>query len=967
MKKTKLTKTAAFVMAALIALESGAAALGDVFYESSIPIGMGTSLHESVYTYSGIQNEHYIDYTPNDYVTPVVVYGSKVCNYGNFDTMAGLLERKGWNVIGGTNGDYYVMATYQPIGMVITDGVLHSSDGGLWSVGFRNDGTAMIGKPGTAATVTIGNTAYRVFGINKEISTGDFYLYTDTYSYTTKSTVPTVNVVLSYPEDYQLRLNTEVELTVEEIIEVKSELYMREGKFILSLTQDSDAWRMAGMKSLAVGDKIKLSVTADEAWNDIEYAVGSLYKLIENGEILSGVTDDKTSPRTAVGIRDDGSMVFFTVDGRQPGYSTGLTVPEVAERLLELGCTEACLLDGGGSTNLHVQYIGDEDASQVNRPSNGSERSVTNYIMLAAKGEGSGRLRQVAVYPNEPVVLLGSEVLFEVKGADETSRPVEVLENIWWMAEGGSMTVDGEYTPRATGVYDVTAYVSGKNDISTVTVIDTPSSISLHKDELGGAISSLNVYTGASEALVAKAKYNNLDVLSSASAYRWEVVGGIGSIDQNGVFTAGEQQGSGQIIVTAGDCSTTIDVTVGAEIREIESFESYEPAAEPLSVETAKDNVRFGNKSLRIDYAPGDSGRTEAVFPISLDKRFRYVTVWVRGNGSGVKLGAVMSDGSEAEIGVIDFNGWKQLVVPVTSGLAVESIFVEGSGEGSIWLDQICASTTVETDTLPPDIVITESEGLINVVLGDNIDAAVAPENISLSYDGRPIEFSYNRQSGIAEAFVEPVDGYHRISVTAKDQSGNLATESISVALNAAAAPFEDIYEHWAEEYVSYMYSQNVVNGVEENLFAPDASVTRAQCALMICRWLGIDTSLYADVGLDFVDSADIPAYALDAVKAVYTMGIITGLDTKQGVYYAPNSSLTREQAMTIIGRVQQSGYEQADISAYTDADSVQSWSEKYVKELVGRGIISGFEDGTLRPGAAVTRAQLVKILTEVR
>ena len=204
-------------------------------------------------------------------------------------------------------------------------------------------------------------------------------------------------------------------------------------------------------------------------------------------------------------------------------------------------------------------------------------------------------------------------------------------------------------------------------------------------------------------------------------------------------------------------------------------------------------------------------------------------------------------------------------------------------------------------------------------------------------------------------------------SVAARDQSGNLASQALTLAQNAAQAPFEDAYGHWAEEYITYMYAQNVVNGMEETKFAPDANVTRAQCAVMICRWMGIDTSLFVDTELDFVDSADIPAYALDAVRAVYAMGIITGHDSTEGVYFAPNSSLTREQAMTIIGRVQQSGYPMAELSAYTDWDQVQGWSEKYVRELVGRGIITGFEDGTLRPNAAVTRAQLAKILTEVR
>lgn len=973
MKKMKILKKTAALIAAIMCLEVGAGALGQVHYESGMPIGINTSLHESVFTYTNdeneecLQNEHYIEYKPNANVTPVVVYGSKVCNYGNFDTMANLLRNKGWNVIGGINGDYYVLATYQPIGMLITEGVLHSSDGGLWSVGFRADGSAQIGKPSTSASVTIGNTEYRVYGINKEITKSDFYLYTDTYSYTTKNTVPTVNVVLSYPEDYKLKVNTEVELTVEEVVSADAELSMREGKFILSLTQDSDSWRMNAVKGLSVGDKLKFRVNADESWNDVDYAVGALYKIVDDGKYVVEADDERVSPRTAVGIRKNGSIVFYTVDGRQAGYSVGMKVPELAQRLIELGCVEACLLDGGGSTNLQAQYIGDSTTTQINKSAYGSERSVSNYIMLVAKNEGSGALRQVAVYPNDPVVLFGSEVKMEVRGADETSRPVEVNEKVWWLSNGGAINHEGIYSARMKGTYDLTAYVDGKTDVSTITVIDTPDRITLHKDEHGSAITSLNVYTGASEALFAKAMYGGMEVYSSASGYKWEVVGDIGSIDENGVFTAGERQGTGQIVVKAGTCSATIEITVGAEIREVESFEAYETDVAGLKLETSKDNVRFGNQSLRVEYVPDENGRFEADFNISVENKFRYLSMWIKGSRKNTKLGLVMSDGSEIELANIETAGWHQIVVPIAAGLEVEKLFVVSEESGSAWIDQVCVSTTSETDILPPDISIDEENGNISVVLGDNIDAAVQEDNISICIDGVEIEFTYNANKGIAAAYAEPVDGYRRISVTAKDQSGNVSTQSLTLAVNAPAAPFEDVQEHWATEYVAYMYSQNVVNGVDDTHFAPDAIVTRAQCALMMCRWLGIDTTLYADVELDFVDSADIPKYAADAVKAVYSLGIITGLDTVEGVYFAPNSSLTREQAMTIIGRVQPSGYTQADITAYTDADKVQNWSVKYVKELVGRGIISGFEDGTIRPDAAVTRAQLAKILTEVR
>jgi hypothetical protein len=67
-------------------------------------------------------------------------------------------------------------------------------------------------------------------------------------------------------------------------------------------------------------------------------------------------------PRTVVGWNDT-EVLLVTVDGRQPGYSVGMSLPEAADLLLALGATEALNLDGGGSTTLAV------GASVVNRPS----------------------------------------------------------------------------------------------------------------------------------------------------------------------------------------------------------------------------------------------------------------------------------------------------------------------------------------------------------------------------------------------------------------------------------------------------------------------------------------------------------------------------------------------------------------------------------------------------------------------
>ncbi|MGH7721059.1 MAG: phosphodiester glycosidase family protein, partial [Gemmatimonadaceae bacterium] len=88
-------------------------------------------------------------------------------------------------------------------------------------------------------------------------------------------------------------------------------------------------------------------------------------------------------PRTAVAVGDSGRrLLLVTVDGRQPGYSAGMTLPELASLLRELGAHDALNLDGGGSTTLVV--ADDAGALHVaNRPSDGTgERAVANVLAV---------------------------------------------------------------------------------------------------------------------------------------------------------------------------------------------------------------------------------------------------------------------------------------------------------------------------------------------------------------------------------------------------------------------------------------------------------------------------------------------------------------------------------------------------------------------------------------------------------
>ena len=73
-----------------------------------------------------------------------------------------------------------------------------------------------------------------------------------------------------------------------------------------------------------------------------------------------------------MGIKADGSIIFYTIDGRQSGYSYGARKETVAKRLLELGCVDAVNLDGGGSTQLGGTLPETTDFVILNSPSESS-------------------------------------------------------------------------------------------------------------------------------------------------------------------------------------------------------------------------------------------------------------------------------------------------------------------------------------------------------------------------------------------------------------------------------------------------------------------------------------------------------------------------------------------------------------------------------------------------------------------
>jgi exopolysaccharide biosynthesis protein len=106
--------------------------------------------------------------------------------------------------------------------------------------------------------------------------------------------------------------------------------------------------------------------------------------LVENGQdrgATAQVSPTERHPRTAAGVSRDGrTLLLLVVDGRQPGWSVGVTLPELGQMMLDAGAWNAVNLDGGGSTAMWHREPGATAGHVLNRPSDGHVRPVASHL-----------------------------------------------------------------------------------------------------------------------------------------------------------------------------------------------------------------------------------------------------------------------------------------------------------------------------------------------------------------------------------------------------------------------------------------------------------------------------------------------------------------------------------------------------------------------------------------------------------
>ena len=207
---------------------------------------------------------------------------------------------------------------------------------------------------------------------------------------------------------------------------------------------------------------------------------------------------------------------------------------------------------------------------------------------------------------------------------------------------------------------------------------------------------------------------------------------------------------------------------------------------------------------------------------------------------------------------------------------------------------------------------------------------------------------------GNAVAVTEQADGTYTVTMP----NGQV---TVTVTFAETPLPFTDVTEgDWFYDAVRYAYETGLMDGVGDSLFAPNSETTRAQLVTILYRLEG-EPEVSGTSGFTDVEAG---TWYTDAVAWAAANGIVNGVSETE---FAPGKDITREQLATILFRYAEAkGYDvsaRADLSAYTDADQIQSYAAESVAWAVAEGLIQGFEDNTLRPAGNATRAQIATIL----
>ncbi|WP_166427173.1 phosphodiester glycosidase family protein [Nonomuraea mesophila] len=489
---------------------------------------------------------------------------------------------------------------------------------------------------------------------------------------------------------------------VAEVAGVPREGPIAEGTFVL-------VGREAGaeaLSSLRAGDPVSVDYGIRAPGDmKVKAAMSGRQLLVADGEPLELPAENNTpEPRTAVGFSADGTRMWLVaVDGRQPEFSRGIGLNELARMMADLGAHSALNLDGGGSTTLVARDPGRKDAELVNRPSDaaGTRPVPTGLAMFLPEGSGRATGFWVSTaterdrFPGpDPAASWRTERVFpgltrrlRADAFDETYGPAVLPGKAgprWRVADDriGRVDRDGVFRALAPGGTTVTAKRGRATGDIEVTVLGELARLDTGSGRLNllekGAKGTFEV-DGADSAGYA-APIDPADVTLAYDEAALDV-----TADETGAFTVTARAGDGEHVVTvsAGGVTSELIVGIGTSQGVVDTFDDTSNwdfwSLRATGTVSSTPDGHAGN-GLKLDYDFTQSTETRGVgvwpaaglLPVAGEPTAFKLWVKAEGHVHRTRLEVVDRNGTlhTIEPAFLTEPGWQQVTYDVPDAMA---------------------------------------------------------------------------------------------------------------------------------------------------------------------------------------------------------------------------------------------------------------------------------------------------------
>lgn len=349
--------------------------------------------------------------------------------------LVGRMIEKGEFVIGAVNTDFFGGNPRQAENSMIIDGEYAKGvklNRGMFAITESN--IPYIEDFQFDGYILIDHDTLQINSINS-LKTNGVNLFN--YNFSETDFIDSTDNYLKIKSHNNVKINSFNEFIIEKIVSDRSKLNIQNGDYWISL-DDS----IFNNYNLTQGRTLNIYLGTKTTVDDIYTLVGGLPTLVTNGKRPGSYigTERLTSkgfigknPRTVIGYNKEKTKLYVAaIDGRQKSHSIGMSLYELADFMISIGCYDLLNLDGGGSTTITLRD------SVVNSPSDKTgERKVYNSLLLVSEEPMENLIPFIEVKP-DTITITESMIDINITSKDNWGFPVHLKNNeMLYHSEGG--------------------------------------------------------------------------------------------------------------------------------------------------------------------------------------------------------------------------------------------------------------------------------------------------------------------------------------------------------------------------------------------------------------------------------------------------------------------------------------------------------------------------------------------------